>query len=661
MSEDTRIVSPYLPPAILSKLAAFIRTKQEEGASLRTALRSLDALWRNESWSLQLRATALVLADLLDQGWQITALERSIELVPPGLRVGAETAEDAKRRLRHALQVGRQRQLQDPSVQRFIGRVTATRWRGGVRGSVLDLVDDGALLADALRHVRDRPVEAGIRALRNIVQPSLEAVTEDGRCGTTGLRLLDIWRFFRHTWSLEYRSIPGRALPLLIRNEARPNRPIIGIAQLASPVLRTKPRDNWLQWTPEPFIRGLQQGLWPLDETVDALRDRVETSIAGIRWDDLATGEEIANPTENVVFRLERRAAGAAVERENRLRELYRDSEGSVRSQKDHAESDWTEEQWQTASKDVLYVRKRSETLARLLQAKITFRELTSEYAPEGLLDQFLRRRHGQQALSVALQEVRKAGLASQVADLSVCGAVAPYNGLLAGKLVALLAASEEAHEAWRSKYEGQVSVISSQMAGRAIQRPAELKVLTTTSLYGTASSQYNRLVLKPDTYEGVEAGLEWKRLEGATAGYGTVHLSSDTVQSLRQFSERSFGGRRVNNRFGEGTSPRLRQIREGLDALGIESNDVLNHATPRLFYACELHEGARDQLLGFGAAGSKRLADVEAIADAWRRRWLFNRIQSDDVLAQVAQQNAGIVRADLQPVDAEGQFLLTI
>jgi hypothetical protein len=198
-------------------------------------------------------------------------------------------------------------------------------------------------------------------------------------------------------------------------------------------------------------------------------------------------------------------------------------------------------------------------------------------------------------------------------------------------------------------------------MAGRAIQRPAELKVLTTTSLYGTASSQYNRLVLKPDTYEGVEAGLEWKRLEGATAGYGTVHLSSDTVQSLRQFSERSFGGRRVNNRFGEGTSPRLRQIREGLDALGIESNDVLNHATPRLFYACELHEGARDQLLGFGAAGSKRLADVEAIADAWRRRWLFNRIQSDDVLAQVAQQNAGIVRADLQPVDAEGQFLLTI
>jgi hypothetical protein len=457
------------------------------------------------------------------------------------------------------------------------------------------------------------------------------------------------------------RSIPGRALPILIRNEARPNRPIIGIAQLASPVLRTKPRDNWIQWTPEPFIRGLQQGLWPIDETMDALRHRVETSISEIRRDDLATDDEVADPTENVVFRLEQRAAGATVERENRLRELYRDSDGAVRSQKDNAGSDWTEEQWFAASDDVLYVRKRSETLARLLQAKITFRELTSACPADELLDRFLNRRQGQQALSVALQEVRKAGLASQVADLSVCGAVAPYNALLAGKLVALLAASEEAHEAWRSKYEGQVSVISSQMAGRPIQRPAELKVLTTTSLYGTASSQYNRLVLKPDTYDGIEGGMEWKRLEGATAGFGTVHLSSDTVQSLRQFSERSFGGRRVNNRFGEGTSPRLRQIREGLDALGIESNDVLNHATPRLFYACELHEGAREQLIGFGSARSKRLADVDAIANAWRRRWLFNRIQSDDVLAQVALQNGATVRADLQPADLDGQFLLSI
>ena len=660
MTEEVRTVTPYLPPAILSKLTSFIRTKQEEGAPLRTALRSLEALWRDEPWSLQLRTTALVLADLLDQGWQITAHDRSIELLPPGLRTGTETAEMAKERLRYALQVGQRRQLHDPSVQRFIGRVTATRWRGGVRGSVLDLIDNGTDLAQALRGVRERPLEASLAGLQDIIRPSLEVVSDDARCSTTGLRLLDVWRFFRHTWSLEYRSIPGRQLPLLIRNEARPGRPVIGIAQLASPVLRTKPRDNWLQWTPEPFARALGEGLWPIDDTIDALQTRVDASVSGIRWDDLASPEEIADPTENVVFRLERRAAGAAAERENRLREVYREADGKVRSQKDAANQDWSEEDWYQASEEILYVRKRSETLAKLLRAKITFRELTKDVRGGELLDRFLDERRGKQALSIALQEVRKAGLASQIADLSVCGAVAPYNALLGGKLVALLAASREAHEAWRLKYETQTSVISSQMAGRPIQRPAELKVLTTTSLYGTASSQYNRLNLRPGTYEGLDDGLEWKRLEGATAGYGTVHLSSGTVQSLRQFSENAYGARRVNNRFGEGTSPRLRQIREGLDALGIVSDSVLNHATPRLFYACALASDAKEQLVGLSTVRPKQHADVATIADAWRRRWLYGRIQSEEVLDQVARQNAMTVRSDLQPADPDGQLILT-
>jgi Domain of unknown function (DUF4338) len=60
--------------------------------------------------------------------------------------------------------------------------------------------------------------------------------------------------------------------------------------------------------------------------------------------------------------------------------------------------------------------------------------------------------------------EVRKAGLASQVADVSVCGAIAPYNSLLGGKLIALLRASKEVRDAYRNRYAGQVSIISSQM-----------------------------------------------------------------------------------------------------------------------------------------------------------------------------------------------------
>lgn len=659
MSTEVRSVTPYLPPAILSKLCAFIRTKQGQGESVRAALRDIDQNWRDEPWSLRLRSTALVLADLLDQGWKIAAHDRAIELSPPGLRSGAETAEDAKMRLRHALQVGRHRQLLDPSTQKFLTRVMAQRWRGGVKSSVLDLVDSGAELARLLRSTRDKPHDASIKDLRKIIRPSIEVVTDDARCSTTGLRLMDVWRFFRHTWSLEYRSIPGRQLPLLIRNEARPNRPIIGIAQLASPILRTKPRDNWLQWTPEPFIRALQASVWSIDETIDALRDRIDQSAAEIRFDDLATPEEINNPTESVVFRLEQRADGASVERENALKEIYRKSGGSVRSQKDQANQNWSEEEWIKASGEVLYVRKRAETLAKLLRARLTFSELTRKARGEDLLDRFLEERRGTQAISTALQEVRKSGLASQIADLSVCGAVAPYNTILGGKLVALLAASREVHDAWRSKYEEQVSIISSQMAGRPIRRSADLKVLTTTSLYGRGSSQYNRLRLQADTYRGIKNGLEWKKLDETTAGYGTVHLGADTVQRLREFSEDTYRARRINNRFGEGTSPRLRQIREGLDALGIASDEVLNHAMPRLFYACALGDCAKEQLIGLRTRVTKKQASSDQIAEAWRRRWLHSRIQSDDILDQLATRNADTIRTELLPADENGQLLM--
>ncbi len=34
--------------------------------------------------------------------------------------------------------------------------------------------------------------------------------------------------------------------------------------------------------------------------------------------------------------------------------------------------------------------------------------------------------------------------------------------------------------------------------------------------------------------------------------------------------------------------------MREGLKALGLDSDTILHHATPRLFYACELGGGAR-------------------------------------------------------------------
>jgi hypothetical protein len=310
-------------------------------------------------------------------------------------------------------------------------------------------------------------------------------------------------------------------------------------------------------------------------------------------------------------------------------------------------------------SSDPLFVQKRAETLLNILTAKLAFDESQCLKAAEPLR-QLLTHGKGERALAIALQEVRKAGLSSRVADVSVCGAVAPYNTLLGGKLVAMLVASREVRDAYRDRYAGQPSIISSQMAGRPIFRSAELQVLTTTSLYGNGSSQYNRIRLSKAKYPDLSHDLVWHELD-KTLGYGTHHLAASTMKLLREVTERHHNARRINNRFGEGASPRLRQAREGLEVLGVDPSQVMDHATPRLFYACELHPDARDVLLGMsaGRAGHEPVA-ADALSDAWRRRWLVRRIASPGVLDRVATTGAATFATQLTvgaPDEPECEF----
>jgi hypothetical protein len=640
-----RTVTPDLPKHVLIKLGAFIEVKRQQGREqLGAALRRLHTLWHDETWSLELRAVALLLADLFDQGWDISAEDYTIYLQPPGLCLVGETPDQAKERLRRALQTGRDRQLGDPGVQKFLGRMHRIVPRGAMRSSIADVIDDGAKLAASLQPFAGLPPAEAADRLKTVIDPVIEVCDEDAKCSVTGLRLIDIWRYFRHTWSLEYRSTPGRQMAILIRNAARPKRPVIGIAMLASPVVRMRVRDDWIGWNPEPFISRLRDGTWDVELALRALVSRIERNVSDIRWDDLLSPDELAFPTERTILRLEQRSAGAAIARLRQLEAAYsyaKQANETVRSQRDAANKTAPENMnWLTASEDPLFLRKRAETLGQLLDAKRTFQSLNWTRGGQALLDALIQHPNGLRTLSTALVEVRKGGLSSQVADVSVCGAVAPYNQLLGGKLVALLMASLEVRDAYRTRYAEQVSIISSQMAGRAIYRPAELKVLTTTSLYGNGSSQYNRLRLRASEFTALDHDVEWHEL-AKTAGYGTVHLGPATVRVLREVSERMYRARRINHRFGEGSSPRLRQIREAVEALGIDASAVLHHATPRIFYGCELHPGAINELVGLYPATENRGYSAGVIASLWRQRWLSKRIQNADVLSSVAQGNA--------------------
>ena len=80
-----RHIAPNLPPQVRVLLSAFVDTHASLSATaLADRLRRLHRTWEIEGWSLDLRAVALVLADLLEQGWWVTPVGNSIELQPPG-------------------------------------------------------------------------------------------------------------------------------------------------------------------------------------------------------------------------------------------------------------------------------------------------------------------------------------------------------------------------------------------------------------------------------------------------------------------------------------------------------------------------------------------------------------------------------------------------
>lgn len=648
---DARPIKPNLPRHVRQKLAAFIWVMQtEDRGPLAEALRRLHELWKDEEWTLQLRAVALLLADLIEQGWRVSVRdvtsdgsEEEIVLQPPGLQQHGETVEEAKRRLRQALTVGRDRQLSEPSVQTFTGRMHRPVRRLGRRTSIANVIDNGEELRRLLQGVRRLPVDEGMARLKSVIDPVIEVCDADSKCSATGLKLIDIWRYFRHSWSLEYRSVPGRQLAFLVRNASRPDKPVMGIAMLASPVVRMSVRESWIGWTSEQLVTDIERGTVDAELAFRALTSRLDRTLSEVRTDDLLRPEELIFPTDRTILRLEQRWTGAAIARRHHLEALYEDAieaNETVRSDRDIHKCPPEQVDWRAASDDHLFVKKRAETVWRLLQAKRVFQSLDWGRRGNDMLCQLQRHPDGKRALDIAMQEVRKAGLASQVADVSVCGAVAPYNQLLVGKLIALLMASNEVLDAYRTRYSSQVSIISSQMAGRIIYRPANLKVITTTSLYGKGSSQYNRLRLRALEFPFLNSDIAWEEI-ATTAGYGTVHLSRATTRALRKFTDDRRQARHVNNRFGEGASPRMRQIRQALDDLGIESSRVLHHAMPRIFFGCEIHEGAKAELLGVRPNTESQGSSAAMIAEAWRRRWLRQRVASDDVLARVAADGA--------------------
>ena len=200
----------------------------------------------------------------------------------------------------------------------------------------------------------------------------------------------------------------------------------------------------------------------------------------------------------------------------------------------------------------------------------------------------------GRRAIEIALRRIKQEALASNVMELITCGALPPYRGVLGGKLVALLMLSRQVVADVEQRYGDRVSIIASAMAGRPVRRPAKLAMVTTSSLYEAyGSSQYNRLKVETD-----KGALAYRKV-ARTESFGTVQFAPDTVHALNEVARHSDSNRReVNNLFGEGTSPKMRLIRTGLEALGLDADSFLRHNSRRIIYAVPLCANTDDVVL---------------------------------------------------------------
>jgi len=67
----------------------------------------------------------------------------------------------------------------------------------------------------------------------------------------------NIFRIFRYYWSSPYSEYVGRRIKLLIRDDALPNKPLIGIAALGSSIIHIPDRDDWIGWNKKTRTNNL--------------------------------------------------------------------------------------------------------------------------------------------------------------------------------------------------------------------------------------------------------------------------------------------------------------------------------------------------------------------------------------------------------------------
>lgn len=195
------------------------------------------------------------------------------------------------------------------------------------------------------------------------------------------------------------------------------------------------------------------------------------------------------------------------------------------------------------------------------------------------------------------------------VMDAFVLGAVPPYSHLLGGKLVAMLACSNEVRRAFRRRYFGKKSLIKKKV------RPPYLALITTASALGR-SSIYNRIKIDNHEY--------WTSV-GYSQGSGEFHFSNGVYDDLRAYVERYCEPTAKQDAWGDGFRNRREVIRKGLAKIGL-SADLIYHGIQREIFAAPLGRNALRFLQGEVSRPCFYDWSADHLSELFLSRWLYAR-----------------------------------
>jgi hypothetical protein len=579
-----------------------------------------------------------VLLDLLAVGWEIRMSGADVLITLP-LSYQNKSLHASKETVRLGHLAGRDAQLREESVAEFIKGMERRRLNRNGWHSIYSLMRDGRELSEKLFKANAiKGQEERFEELGKVISPYVQFVEGDNTCEHTGLRLGDVWRYFRHTWVNEYKSLPGRSTMILIRDAACRNHPVIGIAALGSSMVQLSVRDKWVGWDSETFVEQLRTH--PSAKLAKWLVDSLEGLIEGIYIDDLVkegllTTRDLQHPTASVIDKLRQESELAKKDhREDPQTDIHKRQKGEAGK----------DVNWIDSATSSLFRMKRCQSLARLLSIRRVLQDSGLLSGTKGELDGALKAVKAVSAIGQLVRMIKAEHVGVDIMDITVCGAIAPYNLLLGGKLVCMLLISPEVTQHYSKKYQDQASLIASSMKGRAVVRKPNLVLLGTTSLYGSGSSQYNRVKIPAEEVGGRTGEFVCYFSVGHTEGFGTYHFSKETITLGSILTSRRQEGIRVNSIFGEGVNPLLRKIRDALDHVGLPSDPLLWHGNRRETYAVALARNFREVLLGIDKNPNYIIPQTKAggrtrsIADYWRRRWLSPRIDRPGILEGVAK-----------------------